>query len=324
MNFPRVGIVVRVLAELQTQLMEAPAMKRVPVLLVLVGSLFAARQVGAESWSKQLTPGKTGDDLCSMTVKVNRLKEKDVGEFLQFHVTVKGLGSKDLPRRWGELRVFNGKEFVSSCNVQPTGRDGEWSFSFRVAVKHAEKSTFTYAQTSGFDHISHWFYLKDFFESSAPLPAEPGKSSDAGKGDADALSAFPHSEAFAANVAWHKQFRENEIRMSWFLRGEPGITIVCTAELSKSKVTTSREVYDNASQSRKTRELSDAQVLTLRKLAKNLPPSAKAPELKYLVLVSVSEKGKAKTYLYNRLDLPRDIIRLYDLTGAYLDTDPVP
>ncbi len=139
-------------------------MKHVPVLLVLVCSLLFVGHVGAESWSKQLTRETTGDDLCTVTVKVDRLKETDVGEFLEFHVTVKGLGSKDLPRRWGELRVFIGKEFVSSCNLQPTGRDGAPSFSFRVAAKYAEKSTFTYAQTNEFDHISHWFYLKDFIE----------------------------------------------------------------------------------------------------------------------------------------------------------------
>jgi len=64
--------------------------------------------------------------------------------------------------------------------------------------------------------------------------------------------------------------------------------------------------------------------MTLSKLVKSLPSSAKTPELKNLILVSVVEKGQAKTYSYNRLDPPRGIIRLYDLTGAYLDTDPVP
>ena len=160
--------------------------------------------------------------------------------------------------------------------------------------------------------------------SSATEIQEPVESSDAAKGDTDPLSAYPRSEAFAENVTWHKQVGKNEIRMSWFLRGEPGIAMVCTAELSKSKVTTSREVYNHASQSTKTRELSHAQVLTLSKLVKSLPPAAKSPELKNLILVSIVENGKAKTYLYNRLDPPRDIIRLYDLTGAYLDTDQVP
>jgi hypothetical protein len=159
---------------------------------------------------------------------------------------------------------------------------------------------------------------------SAPMPQETKKAPDAAKEDADPLNTYPRSEAFAANVAWQKNVGENEIRMSWFPDGRSNVAMRCTADLSNSKVVTSREVHDWATQSTRARELSDAQVATLRKLVKDLPQSAKAPDLKDLILVSVSENGKARTYLYNRLDLPRDIIRLYDLTGAYVDTDPVP
>ena len=81
---------------------------------------------------------------------------------------MKGPDLKELPQRSGELRVVSGKEFVSSCDVQSTGRDGERSFSFRVAAKYAEKSTFRYAQTGEFGHISYWFYLKDFVEAGGP------------------------------------------------------------------------------------------------------------------------------------------------------------
>ena len=141
-------------------------MKLVPALFVLVSSLLVTGQVAAETWSKQLTPGKTSDGMYSFTIKVDRLKEAGVGEFLQFHVTVKGKDIPELPNRSGELRIVNGKEFITSCDVRPTGRDGERSFSFRVAAKYAEKSTFRYAQTGGdFGHISYWFYLKDFVES---------------------------------------------------------------------------------------------------------------------------------------------------------------
>lgn len=140
----------------------------------------------------------------------------------------------------------------------------------------------------------------------------------------DPLSQYPQSEAFAENVAWHKQVGEKEVRMSWFLRGEPSIAMVCTAHLSKYEVTTSREVHDHASQGAETRKLSHSQILTLRKLVKSLPPSPVVPELKNLILVSVSGKEQAKTHLYNRIDLPRDIIRLYDVTGAYVETHPTP
>lgn len=158
-------------------------------------------------------------------------------------------------------------------------------------------------------------------EKAKPTATENGTEDSR---EVDPLSVYPHSEGFTADLAWHKEVGENEIRMSWFLRGEPRIAMICKADLSASKVFTARAVHNWAVQASAFRQLSQAQVTTLRNLAKNLPPSAKTPELKNLLLVSISEKGHKKTYLYNRLDPPRDIIRLYDLTGAFLDTNPVP
>ena len=149
-------------------------------------------------------------------------------------------------------------------------------------------------------------------------------NADMDKQPADPFNAYPRSEAFAENVAWQKDAGENGIRMTWFLDGKPNVAMRCTADLSNSKVVTCRVVHNWATQAIHSRKLSNPQVATLRKLVNKLPPSAKAPDLKNLVMVSVSENGKPKTYIYNRLDLPRDIIRLYDLTGAYLDTNPSP
>src|SRR5438128_2691847 len=159
-------------------------MKLISVLLVLVCSLLVAGQGGAETWSKQLKRDKTSDQMYSFTIKVKPLKRAhnlaqvdDVGEFLQFSVTVKPVASAEQlkearkqgwrPHYSGELRVFDGKKFISACNVQPTGRDAELSFTFQVAAKYAEKSGFTFAQTEGEEGsgISYWFYLKDFIES---------------------------------------------------------------------------------------------------------------------------------------------------------------
>jgi hypothetical protein len=149
---------------------EAPAMKLVTALTVLVGSLFVAGSVRAERTSIWLTQENADNHLYSFTIKVERLKENDVGEFLQFHVTVKPKDAKAprLPHHSGKLNVFMGKEFVSSCDVQPNGRDGELSFSFRVAAKYAEKSSFMFAEIlehpAGGQGSYYWFYLKDFVE----------------------------------------------------------------------------------------------------------------------------------------------------------------
>ena len=159
-------------------------MKLIYVLLVLVCPLLVAGQVRAETWSKQLKRDKTSDQMYSFTIKVEPLKRardlaqgEDVGEFLQFNVAVKPVGSAEQlkearkqgwrPHYSGELRVFDGKKFISACNVQMTQRDAELSFTFQVAAKYAEKSGFTFAQTEGAwdGGISYWFYLKDFVES---------------------------------------------------------------------------------------------------------------------------------------------------------------
>jgi hypothetical protein len=158
-------------------------MKLVKALLVFVGSLLVAGQAGAETWSKQLTRGDTSDQMHSFTIAVEPLERvrnlveiDDVGEFLQFHVTVKPVASPAQlkqareqgwrPHYAGELRVFQGKKFIAACKVQPTRRGEELSFTFQVAAEYAEKSGFTFVQTEG-DHgrISYWFYLKDFVEA---------------------------------------------------------------------------------------------------------------------------------------------------------------
>jgi hypothetical protein len=102
---------------------------------------------------------------------------------------------------------------------------------------------------------------------------------------------------------------KNEIRMSWFLRGNPRNSMVCTVELSADKVTTSREVQDHAHQLTRTRELSHPQVVSLGRVVRNPPASAKHPVRKALLLVTTPEDGEAKTRLYyDRLNLPREII----------------
>jgi hypothetical protein len=145
-------------------------MKLVLALSLLVGSLLVAGQVRAEAVSTRLTKEKTEDHLYAFTIKSERVKEAEAGEFFEFRVTVKRKDAKAprLPNRSGELCVFNGKKFVSSSKLEPTGRDGELSFSFRVAVKYAEKSYFMFSETvetgDGVSGFYYSFYLKDFVE----------------------------------------------------------------------------------------------------------------------------------------------------------------
>jgi hypothetical protein len=138
-------------------------MKVLCALPALVYILLAAGQAEAESWSVRITPEKPGE---YFTIKAERLKDADEGEVYEFHVAVK-LGDDDfkLPNHSRTLRIFNGKEFIASCEVRPTGPDGKRVFSFRVAPKYLEKSTFSYSDWSDGDSAGWWFYLKDFVES---------------------------------------------------------------------------------------------------------------------------------------------------------------
>lgn len=146
-------------------MMEVLAVKRLPVLLVLGCALVLMNRAPAETVSTRLTPKKTSDHLYSFTIKVERLDE-----CLRFHVTVKPKPEHThlLSNRTGTLSVYAGKEFVSSCDVQSTERKGELSFSFQVATKHAEKSTFMFAEALGPDQepggFYYWFYLADFVD----------------------------------------------------------------------------------------------------------------------------------------------------------------
>jgi hypothetical protein len=152
-------------------------MKTLVALFVLAETLLVADFVRAENWYKRLTPKQTADEMYSLTIKVVPIKrasnfegKDDVGQFLEFHVAVKSKGpSKDWTKNLhhsGEVRIFNGKDFISSSNVQMTQTKGEWSYSFNVASKYAEKSGFIFSATDPEGQGAHyWFYLKDFIPS---------------------------------------------------------------------------------------------------------------------------------------------------------------
>jgi hypothetical protein len=142
--------------------------KPVTLAHALLGILAAAGPARAETWAKQITPGKTADNLFSFAIKSERQTGDRTGEYLEFQVTVTpkpGAGAGD---RTGTVEVFAGTEFVSSCEVRPAETAGKLSFSFRVAPKYAERSRFTFAESfRPGGTISYWFVLGDFAEPKA-------------------------------------------------------------------------------------------------------------------------------------------------------------
>jgi hypothetical protein len=138
-------------------------MKSLLSLSALVCTLLAAGQAGAENWSQQLSPKKKDN---AFKIVATLHKDDAEGEVYHFSVTV-GLKDNEFGLRNHKrvLRIFNGKEFVSSCEPQPTGLDGNRIYSFRVAPKYLEKSKFTYTDWDEGNTAEYWFYLKDFAEA---------------------------------------------------------------------------------------------------------------------------------------------------------------
>ena len=148
--------------------------------------------------------------------------------------------------------------------------------------------------------------------------------------EVDDLSQYPSSPAFDANADWHRNVDQHEIRLSYFLDGDRRVAMRCVANLSSYQVETHREVYDHATQASKTRRLSHAQVLTLRELTRHLSASDAKPELANLLTVSLVEGETRRVITFDAAKPPAAVIRLYDLTGAYLPAavefrfDPMP
>jgi hypothetical protein len=148
-------------------LMEVLAVRYLAVLLTLVGSLIVVSQVRAQRTSTQLTTANVKDQPLSFTIMVERVQDKKKGEYFRFNVTAKAKDGKAplSPRRATALEVFDGEAVVSSCGVQPAERDGEISYSFLVAAKYADKSTFLFGEVLGAPDGGraagryYWFYL---------------------------------------------------------------------------------------------------------------------------------------------------------------------
>src|SRR5437667_285895 len=63
------------------------------------------------------------------------------------------------------------------------------------------------------------------------------------------FAAYPASEALQADVAWHRQVGDREVRLSWFLHGDPVDALLCRIDLNRDEVRASgchRRALDRA------------------------------------------------------------------------------
>jgi len=155
--------------------------KLVRAVLVSVCALAAAGPAQAARSTTRLTPANVAEQPLSFTVKAERVVDDKKGKSLGFRVAV---AKKDKggvpPRRAAQVEVYDGAAFVASCPAQETVQDGRVSYSFEVAAKYAEKSTFGFYEdlsTPGGPPAGryYWFYLTDFIDPvpAAPKPADP-------------------------------------------------------------------------------------------------------------------------------------------------------
>jgi WD40 repeat protein len=103
-----------------------------------------------------------------------------------FHVTVSAKNSKlPLEVNWGNLSVYNGEKFVSSCRVFENVEKAKVTFEFAVAPEYLDKSRFSFMAathtpeerkelSSGGGWLQYQFTLSDFV--AAPEKNDEGKT----------------------------------------------------------------------------------------------------------------------------------------------------
>lgn len=110
----------------------------------------------------------------------------------------------------------------------------------------------------------------------------------------------------------------DQIRCVWHLGGY-GAGMVMEIDLKNSTVFTDTKVVNWADQNTGTRKLSRYQIITLKEIMDKMPEST-APDLSLkCVSISFQHEGKVEIRRYFRSNLPRDIQRIYDIGGDYID-----
>ena len=152
--------------------MNAP---RTSMIVVTVSIAFSALllslgNVVAESSVTQLTKELTEDPLFSFLVRSESRIHN--GQHDSLHVRI-AVTLKEPKKRipdgqfTGQLEVFNGSEFVSSCDLQPAKEGkGRLVYSFLISPELVEKSRFTFSETPSGENptaqgFAYWFLIED-------------------------------------------------------------------------------------------------------------------------------------------------------------------
>lgn len=146
--------------------------------------------------------------------------------------------------------------------------------------------------------------------------------------DKDTLSlfaAYPRSEALQYVAYSHASHRvlDKQRRIfyaTWFLDGNPRIAMQSMVD-DKSQVYTVRSVYDWADQASAFRQLTEQQLKSLTTTLEDVPSSSQSPPLAFLVVLTLKHDDSWLTRIYDRRNLPEKVKRIYEITGAAMETN---
>jgi len=150
------------------------------------------------------------------------------------------------------------------------------------------------------------FFLLNFFAmASCMLPSTAGEATDeAGR---------RYFSEYLANCPASK------IRCVWH-SGSYGAGQIMEIDLKNYTVFTDSKVINWADQNTGTRKLSHPQIITLKEIIDKMPPSTDSDQLLKCVFISFQHDSKVEIRRYLRSELPRDIQRIYDIGGDYIET----
>ena len=105
--------------------------------------------------------------------------------------------------------------------------------------------------------------------------------------------------------------------------GKPGTFMECEVG-SEGQVHEVRHVYDWAYQGSDWRQMPQATLGKLKETVRNLPKRDADPQREHVLILSHRDGDRWITRVFDRTAPPAEVRKLYELTKAYLSTDPVP
>ena len=156
------------------------------------------------------------------------------------------------------------------------------------------------------------------------LPVLMGASlclADAGESQtaqaAKILAQYPQTEAFKffTRPLQSATKPQGNFKSVWFRNGESDVATHCYIDAT-GRIFTAINVYNWAREASFDWQLTPKQMAELNEALQDMPPNAAQPTIKNLLVVNFLEAGQPATRVYDRSQLPPQIVKLYQTLGA--------